>query len=34
MAFVIPPKQMQGDDHLKKEETGLEKIYHEKTGWE
>ena len=26
MAFAIPPRQIQGDDHLKKEETG-QKIY-------
>jgi len=34
MAFAISPRQIQGDDHVKKEETGPEKIYHEKTGWQ
>jgi len=34
MAFAIPPRQLQGDDHFKKEEAGPEKIYHDKTGWE
>ena len=34
MTFAIPPRQIQGDDHLKKEETGPEKIYYEITGWE
>ena len=31
MAFAIRLRQMQGDDHLKKEETEPEKIYRENT---